>query len=322
MIELGILFYFITIACVIGINSFGVGIGEGLTGAAALDATNLQPAARNEISKIALFGTVLTETSAIMGLTIAIFMLVRTDPYSLTLFKGIATLGIALAISLSGLVVGIVSCWPAREACFAVARQPFFEQNIMRFMLITQSIIQTPLIFALIVAFMISAQLDDVRTLSGAIRLFSSGLCFGIGSIGPAIGLADFARVACRGLGINRHAYGTIFSFTFISEAIVETPIIFALVVSLMLLFSQAPRDNIIVCAAMLGAALSIGIGTIGAGISSGRTASAAVDQIAKKPEIYPTISKVSMLGQGIIDTSAVYALLVSVLIILFGQYM
>ena len=67
-------------------------------------------------------------------------------------------LGIAFAISLSGFVLGLVSALPAQQAVLAIARQPFFSQKIFRFMLITQSIIQTPIVFGFIIAMFIKDQ--------------------------------------------------------------------------------------------------------------------------------------------------------------------
>ena len=68
----------------------------------------------------------------------------------------------------------------------------------------------------------------------------------------------------------------------------------------------------------MLAAGLCTGIGTFGPGISSGKTASAACHQIAVNPEHHGMLSKVSIFAQGLIDTSAIYALLISLLLIFF----
>lgn len=239
-----------------------------------------------------------------------------------TTYTGIATLGIALAICISGFVIGIVSAFPAQQACLAIARQPFFAQKIVRFMLITQSIIQTPIVFSFIIAMLIKAQLTTIDSLADSFRLLGAGICIGFGSIGPSIGLAQFARTACSGLGINRDAYNKLLPFTFLSEAIIETPIIFALVVSILLLVTGIPNGNLLVGIAMLFAGFCTGFGTIGAGISSGKTSSAACHQIALAPEKYSLLARVSMFSQGLIDTCAIYALLISLLLIITSRYM
>ncbi len=317
MIEhIGSFLHFATVALTVSVNSIGVGLGEGLTSRAALEAIDKQPSAQNEIARVAILGTALIETSAIMGVTISFYLLLGSNGVTQSLPTNIAEIGIALAICLSGFVIGLASSFPAREACLAIARQPFFADKILRFMLITQSIIQTPIIFGFIIAIFIRSQATNISTIPEALVLIAAGLCIGLGSVGPAIGLASFAKQACRGLGINRKAYGNIMSFTFISQAIIETPMIFALLVSLMLII--LPTDpSLLSGITFIGAALCMGLGTLGPGIASGKTASSACHQIALKPELYGTISKVSMFGQGLIDTCAIYTFLIAISLIL-----
>jgi len=318
MNELAPFFYYGTIASVVAINSLGVGIGEGLTSSAAVDAINLQPEAKYDISRTAIIGMALIETAAIMGVTIAFILLIGGGETAYPLYSGIADLGIALAISLPGFAIGIASALPAREACLAIARQPFFSQRILRFMLLTQSINQTALVFGFLIAMFINNQAGSCVNLTDSLRLLATGLAIGLGSVGPSIGLALFSQTACRGLGINRKAYNKLLSFTLISNAIIETPIIFALITALMLLFvANVSNISLIRSISFLSAASCIGIGTICVGISSGRTAAAACHQIAKNPELHPVLSRVSMFAQGMIDTFAIYTLLIALLLIL-----
>ena len=119
----------------------------------------------------------------------------------------------------------------------------------------------------------------------------------------PIIGISKFAQAACKGIGINRNSYNKILPFTFISQAIIETPILLSLIISILLgalnVKSDLPEIMSIV---FLAVGFGMGSGTLGAGIASGRTATAACYQIAINPKSYPTISKASMLAQGIID--------------------
>ncbi|HRN78104.1 MAG TPA: ATP synthase F0 subunit C [Candidatus Dependentiae bacterium] len=312
--------HYSTIALTVGITSIGVGIGEGIASRAALDAMNTQPRASGNIMRAAILGMALIETAAIMGMVISIMLLLGTRTVASGFYADLAELGIAFAICISGMVLGFVSALPAREACFAIARQPFFAQHIMRFMLITQSLLQSPIIFGFIVATIIKYQSVNATTLSDSLRLISSGLCIGLGSVGPAIGLALFAQSACHGLGSNPRAYNKLFSFTLISQTIIETPIIFAFVISMALLF-LVPTTNIsdIYAIALLAAAISTSIGTVGPGISSGRTAASACHQIALNPESHSILSRISMFAQGLIETCAIYAVLISFLLI-FSQ--
>ena len=308
------------IALAVAVNSVSVGIGEGLTSSTALDAINRQPSARTDIVQTAILGMALIETAAIMGLFVSILLLLDTKDAAQTFHANLAQIGIGLAICLPGFVIGLVSALPAQAACHAIARQPFFSQRILSFMIMTQALIQTPIISGLLVALFIKGQAPSAHTFSDSFRLIASGLSVGLGSIGPAIGLAVFAKAAVAGLGTNRKVYNKLLSFTLISEAIIETQIIFSLVIAITLLFivPKATSENVLNGIAYLGAGLCTGIGTFGPGISSGKTAAAACTQIARAPELHSILSRASMFAQGLIETVAIYAILVSFLLILF----
>lgn len=318
--EWSIYIHYGTVALAVAINAIGVGLGQGITSTAALEAINRQPSVRNDITKMAILGMALIETAAVLGTFTAFLLLTHVNDTVTNYYGHLAELGVAFAICLPGLVLGLASALPARAACFTVARQPFFGQQIMRFMMISLSLLQTPIIFGLMVALFIQNQAADVTTMRDSLRLIASGLCIGLGSVGPAVGLALFADTACTGIGVNRDAYNKIFSFTLISQAIIETPIIFSLIVSISLLFLVPPmaQEHLVDGIALLAAGLCTGIGTVGPGISSGRTAMAACKQIAYQPETYNALSRVSMFAQGLIETSAIYAVLISFLLLFF----
>ncbi len=308
-----------TIAVTVAANALAVGIGQGITSHGALEAMDLQPSARDEITRASILGMALMETAALMGTFIAFLLLLQTNSTAQnSTLAGFAELGIVFSVGLSGFVLGIVSAFPARAACLAIARQPFFSRQIVRFMLIALSLLQTPIIFGLIVALFIRGQAGSIETVRDSLRLIASGVCIGIGSIGPAIGLAFFTKSACDGMGVNRFSYRQLFSFALISQAIIETPILFALIISVSLLFVVPAfgAENFVDGIMFLAAGLCTGIGTIGPGISSGKTATEACKQIASNSETYSALSRVSMFAQGLIETSAIYAVLISFLLL------
>lgn len=317
MIEFADACHYAAIVSVVTLPGLGAALGEGIVGGAALDAINKQPSVKGEIAKNAILGMALVETAAVIGIVISFLLLLTPRLPENIFFTSLSHLGIAFAISIPGLVIGLASSLPAKEACLAIARQPFFAQKISRYMLIAQSIIQTPIILGFIIAMFIRNQAATSTHIVDSIRLISSGAAIGFGSIGPAIGLAIFSQVACKGLGANRDAYNSVFSFTFISNAIVESPAIFALIISLFLLRYSSSSYVTLDAFKMIGAALGISLSTIGAGISSGATAAAACKQIIQKPFLYGQLSKVSLFAQGMIDTCAIYALLISLLLII-----
>jgi F-type H+-transporting ATPase subunit c len=69
--------------------------------------------------------------------------------------------------------------------------------------------------------------------------------------------------------------------------------------------------------AKLLAAGLAIGLGAIGAGIGIGNVSGKAVEGIARQPELRNQLQQVMILGIVFCETVAIYALVVS-LILLF----
>lgn len=311
-------FHFGTIALSVGLTSVSVGIGEGLTGLAALKAISIQPSASEEIQRIFIMGMALVETSAIVGLTVALFMLrpISTVHASME-YIHYAEIGIAFAICISGIVIGIGSSFPAQHACLSVARQPFSSHQIRLLMLLTQTLMQTPVVFAFAIVLLIQSQMGSVTTFAGSLALVSAGLCVGLGSIGPSLGLTFFSKEVCRSIGRNRHAYSEILSFTMLTEAIIESPLVFTLITALLLINSATSiPDTLTAGVSCIAASICMGLATFGPGISSGRVASHACRQIALAPENYGSLSRTSLFAQVLIETAAIYGLIIALLLI------
>lgn len=310
-------FYYITVALPVVFSTLGAGIGQGLIGRKALEAIHVQPEASEQISKICIIGTALTETTGILGIVTSLMLLISPmtiDPYYGTL----GLLGIALAVGVSGFIVGITSSLPAQAACESTARQPFMHTKILNLMLITQTLIMTPNIFGFLIALLIKNKISAATTLPLALQLFASGLSIGLGCIGPAIGLSLFAYAACSAIGYNKKAFGKILTFTFIAEAIIETPLIFALLIALSIISINIQDMSFIKSFSLVAAAICIAISTIAPGISSGRIGATTCQQISLHTHQYAALSKTTMLALALIDTCAIYGLLTSIMLIFF----
>ncbi len=68
-------------------------------------------------------------------------------------------------------------------------------------------------------------------------KLLAAGLAIGLGAIGPGIGVGLLAMGALQAIGRNPEAQGQIQTNMFIGIALAEAIAIYALVVSLILLF-------------------------------------------------------------------------------------
>lgn len=64
-----------------------------------------------------------------------------------------------------------------------------------------------------------------------------------------------------------------------------------------------------------LGAGLAI-VGTAGVGIGQGYAVGRAADAVGRNPEAEATIRKMLILGLAIVESSAIYALVISILLI------
>jgi F-type H+-transporting ATPase subunit c len=70
--------------------------------------------------------------------------------------------------------------------------------------------------------------------------------------------------------------------------------------------------------AAYLGSAFVMGIGSIGPAIGQGMIAAKAVENMGKYPESANKIRTTMFLALGIVETSAIYAFVVAMMLILF----
>jgi len=303
-----LLVHYCSIIISIVLPTLGVALGQALTSHSALQAMDEQAAAASSLQTHFTLCLVIIETAAILSTFISILLLYSSAHY------GYASAGIALAVAIPSFFVGLFSAYPALESCKALARQPFLKSTIMNLVFIILTILQTPIIFGFLVALLIRGTIEPSLSSEELFKLAASGLTMALGSIGPIIGLSLFGAAACTALGNNPEASQKITTFTLISQALIETPIFFTLVVSLALLITSHTSSNSPL--AYLAAAFAMGMSTFGVGISSGRTAAAACTEIGKNMERYPLLLRVSPISQALIDTGAIYGLIVAFVII------
>jgi len=298
------------------VPSLGVSIGQARVSEVSFDSMNTQPSARDEISKTTIIALALIETAGLLGIISSLLLAFhKTD----TLHDALGQLGIVFAIGITGFMTSVASSFPAKEALISIARQPFIliSRKIANLMILCQSLIQTPLAFGFIITLLIYYQLHLITSLGQAVTLAAAGLCIGLASIGPAIGSGLFTQSACKSVGLNNAIYSKIISFTIISQAIIETPIIFAVIISFWLL-SIASSVTALWSLISIAVACLMGIGTLAAGIGSGKTAASGCSQVPFiEDQYYNTLSKTTIIAQGLIDTSAIYALIISIVLIL-----
>lgn len=78
---------------------------------------------------------------------------------------------------------------------------------------------------------------------------------------------------------------------------------------------------NWIHLASILGAAFAIALGAIGPALGQGRAVAAAMDAIARQPEAANTISRTLFVGLAMIETMAIYCLVVALLLLFANPF-
>ncbi|HEY8594935.1 MAG TPA: F0F1 ATP synthase subunit C [Devosiaceae bacterium] len=68
-------------------------------------------------------------------------------------------------------------------------------------------------------------------------------------------------------------------------------------------------------------AAVAVGLGAIGPGLGEGRAVAAAMDAIARQPEAAGTISRTLFVGLAMIETMAIYCLVIALLVLFANPF-
>ena len=71
----------------------------------------------------------------------------------------------------------------------------------------------------------------------------------------------------------------------------------------------------------IIAAAVAVSFGAIGPALAEGRSVAAAMDAIARQPEAAGTISRTLFVGLAMIETMAIYTLVVALLLLFANPY-
>ena len=74
--------------------------------------------------------------------------------------------------------------------------------------------------------------------------------------------------------------------------------------------------DNLIPVVSIIGAAVAVSFGAIGPALGEGRAVAAAMDAIARQPEAANAISRTLFVGLAMIETMAIYCLVIALLLL------
>lgn len=304
-----VLLHYISAGLAIMLGAVGAGIGLGIAASGVEDAMIRQPTGNAQAFRAMIIGLALIESGAIVSLVISFLLLFASYP-DLTWTIARVEFIIGCAVGIAAASISIASSFVVRSASQSIARQPFFAQKIIIFMLIAQSIIEAPVIFSLIIALLIKTQLIAAVDADTSLRLFAAGLVIALGCIGPSIGQSLLARSACTAIGVNKNAYNRLFPFALLNQAIIETPMVFCVLLSLLIIYGQADALRSLVAACTLGTA------AMGSAIGMGYVASRGINQIAIDPAVYAKVFRPTILAAALIEACVIYGFIVSLLLV------
>ena len=78
---------------------------------------------------------------------------------------------------------------------------------------------------------------------------------------------------------------------------------------------------DLIKIVSIAAAALAVSFGAIGPALAEGRAVAAAMDAIARQPEAAGTLSRTLFVGLAMIETMAIYCLVVALLLLFANPY-
>jgi F-type H+-transporting ATPase subunit c len=79
--------------------------------------------------------------------------------------------------------------------------------------------------------------------------------------------------------------------------------------------------DNLIQIVSILAAAIAVSFGAIGPALAEGKAVAAAMDAIARQPESAGTLSRTLFVGLAMIETMAIYCLVIAVLVLFANPF-
>ena len=79
--------------------------------------------------------------------------------------------------------------------------------------------------------------------------------------------------------------------------------------------------DNLIPVVSIIGATVAVSFGAIGPALGEGRAVAAAMDAIARQPDAAGSLSRTLFVGLAMIETMAIYCLVIAVLLLFANPY-
>ncbi len=244
--------------------------------------------------------------------------------FSIEIINIASFLGAGLGVGIASVSAGIGEGYTAGHATSGIMEQPKAEDQLLRNMLVSQAVTETGAIFALVVALLLifGGFANGAGGWYRTAALLAAGLAVGLGSVGPGFGSGYTGGQAMKAVARMPKHSNSITASMLIGQALAQTDAIFALVVSLLLLYSTPNQPAgvevgriVIKSISFLGAGLAIGFGTFGPGIAIGYVSGRANEMIGRFPDQRSILTRTMFLGSAVSESTAIYSLVIAFLL-------
>ena len=151
-------------------------------------------------------------------------------------------------------------------------------------------------------------------------KYLGAALAVGIAAFGSAYGEGFIALKASEAIARQPKASSEIVRTMLITQAVAETAGIFGLLVSIILLFVARSEGGMAFAVSLIAAGICMGVGAIGAGVGSGQAGGAACESIGRFPRLSSGVLLTTLVGQAIVQTGCIFALVVAMLLSLMSR--
>ena len=232
------------------------------------------------------------------------------------LVQTMALIGAAFAMGFGAVGPAVGIGMSGGFATLGISRQPAVQSELFRTMLIGQAVSSTPPTFALVVAILLLFQSPSSPTMIEGYAALGAGISIGVASFAAGPGSSFPATGACEAIARQPHLRKPFLVQMLLGQAMTQTALIFALLISLLLLFlPKSPFAGIVDYVAVLSAGVCMGFGAVGASLGSGIATASVFLGVRHHPDTqksFGPLTVVMMLGVAVAHASCIYALIVS----------
>jgi ATP synthase F0 subunit c len=156
----------------------------------------------------------------------------------------------------------------------------------------------------------------DFITITEGTVLMSAALCMGLGAIGSAIGIGYSGAKACEAMSRQPDEQTNIMRTMLIGQAQASSPSIFTLIIAMLMIYKGVDTSDLPTMGAYLGAAFSMGLGSLGSGIGIGLTNAYAVESAGRNIETQGIVMRTMLMGASVAESPSIFALVVAIVLL------